>query len=242
MHKCLRWLGFIVALVSIIAIITNFALTAARDGDTGGLKWPYISDTAKEAPQYYILAIGMSISAVALFVSVIYYGRLLRHIATTTRHKRSVVAAVVFGTISAFGLAFLAIFDTKRYPSLHLVFAILFFVCSMVSITAMFTVFAKLVASHEDLACLQTSRSVKIVIVTLMWLCFVIYLPIGLPIADYSQLPDGNWDYTSDIPTNTMRTVTQFFTVITMLAYYATWPWDLVVLVAAQKDLSADVV
>ena len=50
--------------VGISTIVTCMIVSQSLDHETGGLTWPYISDTGRDNPEYYIFAVGM------LFLSV----------------------------------------------------------------------------------------------------------------------------------------------------------------------------
>eukprot|EP00042_Codosiga_hollandica_P019482 m.60338 g.60338 ORF g.60338 m.60338 type:complete len:117 (+) comp49332_c0_seq2:521-871(+) len=71
----------------------------------------------------------------------------------------------------------------------------------------------------------QRSFRLKMGLLVLAWIFFLVYLPIGLAIVNFRTLPDGNYVYDDD-QKHTMRTVSQFFSVMSLLAYIGTCSLD----------------
>eukprot|EP00042_Codosiga_hollandica_P024431 m.102788 g.102788 ORF g.102788 m.102788 type:complete len:120 (-) comp51548_c0_seq1:594-953(-) len=57
-----RYAPVCTGVIGISTIVTVMIVSRARDDFTGGLAWPYISDTGRDKPQYYLFAVGLSVT------------------------------------------------------------------------------------------------------------------------------------------------------------------------------------
>eukprot|EP00730_Choanoeca_flexa_P015329 TRINITY_DN7017_c0_g1_i1.p1 TRINITY_DN7017_c0_g1~~TRINITY_DN7017_c0_g1_i1.p1 ORF type:complete len:139 (+),score=17.17 TRINITY_DN7017_c0_g1_i1:305-721(+) len=112
-------------------------------------------------------------------------------------------------------------FNTRDHPTVHLIAAILFFILAIAGQTIMTSILYK--ARNND-AFFAASVKPKMVVMAVAWLSFIIYIPIGLPLAESEyRMETGLYDYSMDKRTNHMRTATQWITVACLLTYTALW-------------------
>ena len=150
---CGRVLPLVAACTTLVTVILCYSLTIGGDTYTGGLDWPYFSDTGRgnwnlkrrlafylfraiDNPEYYIFAIGLTI--VGLCMSIIWYANYIyqREALSAARRKETIsdhisrihIAANTLGVLSTIGLPLLSIFDTSTYPDLHFYASIWFVV------------------------------------------------------------------------------------------------------------------
>lgn len=55
-----RYSPLLVGVIGIGTIVACMIISRVRGDYTGGLVWPYISDTGRDKPQYYLFAVGQS--------------------------------------------------------------------------------------------------------------------------------------------------------------------------------------
>ena len=160
----------------------------ALGDDWGGLKVPYISDTAKTPPNYIVFAVGLTVSA-AIYAGLAAMSALAAHAlgAATgdARLRRLTWPTLVFAILAALGLALLAIFNTLVYPTAHLAFALMFFVCAMVWIGLDLAANRRWIGDAAAAAPPYRRRWIaKRIIAVGAYIAFVIYIPIGLTIVE----------------------------------------------------------
>ena len=109
-----------------IVVVTTFlcfVLTKATSTYVGGLFWPYFSDIGRDVPMYYIVSVGLTLSAILLALSWIIYYRRVKGIIETTPDAEGLKCknklAATFGALSTLGMPTLAILDTANFPSIH---------------------------------------------------------------------------------------------------------------------------
>ncbi len=61
MEAIFKYSPSVVCALGITTIVSCMIISRARDDETGGLDWPYISDTGRDKPQYYWFAVGESL-------------------------------------------------------------------------------------------------------------------------------------------------------------------------------------
>ena len=201
--------------------------------DIGGIPWPYISDTAKDAPQSGLFAFGMSMTCAAMIVIiVINYGKVKRELYlldAATGHKRN-KAALVCGLLSCPSLGLLACFDTKRTPELHLYFVLGFFPMALAYVFTMTNLYAVLVllaaASSKGTGDkaryvpLQRSLWWKRAICCVFTVFVTLYLPVGMSLV-------SDWhEYSADAAVHTFRAVCQHVSVICLILFFGTFYFD----------------
>jgi len=220
-----------ICIVGIVTIIICIILTKTRSDQkilTGGLPIPYISDTGKVAPMYGIFVGGECTVTVFWIIFVVllcfHFEKIMQEKQSSedNKHQRNLrYASVFFGAFGVIFLAGLTIFDTADFPDVHLTCAIIFFVFEIVFFHLQ-TVFFGMNGY------LKYSFRVKLAIQILMDIFFIIYLPIGLPLANYTYDPKTKtYDYTVDISTNMMRVVCQYGTVFSLMIYFCTFSYDI---------------
>ena len=204
------------------------------------LPWPYISDTAKDAPQAGIFGFGMTLTSVAIFgVVVVNYGKVKRDIYALrglgyarglTRNR----VALAFGVVAAPCLGLLATFDTTRTPGWHLIFVLVFFLACVVYLFMQTHIYALLVhaaskpADSRAHAALQAQRYMSLS-TSLYWkrcvsaallVCVTCYLPLGM------YLVTDWYDYRNDVAVHTFRAVFQHLSVICLVLFFGTFVLD----------------
>jgi hypothetical protein len=227
-----------------------FFFTPLNDRYIGSLEYPYFSDTGRDKPGYYVFAVGLTISGVLLAaVTVLNWAR-IRHLAggpdavgRAATAVKLAAASAVCGVLSAPFLATLAIADTVNYPTAHNLGAYAFFFFAVISATLATVASFKI----DD----GTLAKVKLGIVSFMWVFVIIYLPVGLgltcewkrlTIAKCEALGLGNtyctdtvklndtetklWDYSECSGINTMRSVSQLLSVLSLLAFFGSHSLD----------------
>ncbi|EGD76574.1 hypothetical protein PTSG_07691 [Salpingoeca rosetta] len=174
--------------IAITTIILCFIISQSLGHDTGGLTWPYVSDTGRDDPEHIVFAIGLTVAAVFYVVTwkiVVQYVRsLFSDDEFTGGVKFALGAVLVLQILAAIGLALLAIFDTLDYPTVHLISAILFFVLSIIATTIVTVVYYRRAKHKDDDSTINNARF-KLAVLCIIWILFIIYIPIGLPLADY---------------------------------------------------------
>ncbi|TYZ68312.1 hypothetical protein PybrP1_006209 [[Pythium] brassicae (nom. inval.)] len=126
-----------VAAVAVAAASLLFCMLSAKLGGryTGGLAWPYLSDLVRDAPAYYVFALGALVVAVLLglnwgfnfeFQSAVLLEPGNDAGAAPSRQPRLPAAAthllrtnVALGALSNLGLILLALFSATSFPALH---------------------------------------------------------------------------------------------------------------------------
>jgi len=144
---------------------------------------PYISDIGADILKP-LFVIGGTITAISFFLSLA-IERWLRHsgrlIPNMRRREKIFSSLAIFGSfIGGCGLILLTIFDTKRHPSLHRLFLLVFMVGVVLS--AIFTVFEFRWISKEfaEVKKLKHAYITKAIIATIL-----VLLAIGFAIALY---------------------------------------------------------
>jgi hypothetical protein len=183
-------LGFCIGVLTYVVCVA-YALGSGQY--IGGIGWPYFSDTGREAPMYYLFAIGLTVTAVLLGVTNVSWfakvhvessspaevGRAILRCcvdrpATTVAH-----AALISVLVSLIGLVMLACFSTIVYPAVHDYSAYAFFILQTVAL-ALYTVANNLEPPPEPR--LRRARVVRNCVSAVYFACFIVYLPIGLAV------------------------------------------------------------
>jgi hypothetical protein len=212
--------------------------------DIGGIPWPYISDTAKDAPQSALFGFGMTMAcAMMAVVIVINYGKCKRELylladaenggGSAAGLKRNKLA-LVCGLLACPNLGLLACFDTKRTPGLHLAFVLGFFPFALVFLFAMTSLYRLLTAlaaaksggdsgekgDKTRFISLQRSLWWKSRVTNVFCVFFALYLPVGM------QLVSDWHDYRNDVLVHTCRAVCQHVCVVCLILYFGTFYFD----------------
>mmetsp|Transcript_14324 Transcript_14324/g.48971 ORF Transcript_14324/g.48971 Transcript_14324/m.48971 type:complete len:278 (-) Transcript_14324:230-1063(-) len=234
-----RYIPLFGLLVASCSILGSVALNRYYGHDIGGIPWPYISDTAKDAPQAGLFSYGLTVtSCLIVWVVVINYGKICIDVDVTypdpndsTCSKRN-FAALIAGLISAPNLGLLACFDTERSPELHLSFVLLFFLPCIVYLYMIKSVYELLYKRAQTLAkrskdgkpsiaipfksytSLETSLRYKRWISNIFLVAVTLYLPVGMyMVKDWS-------DYRNDVATHTFRAVAQHVSVFCLCCFF----------------------
>ena len=84
----------------------------------------------------------------------------------------------------------------------------------------------------------RRSLAAKYVFLGLSWVAFIIYIPVGLSLVSFPQDPvTKEYNYRGQFGLHTMRTVSQFFTVIAYLCFIGSCYFDFAA--TASSTLSA---
>ncbi|KAG5189985.1 hypothetical protein JKP88DRAFT_300166 [Tribonema minus] len=162
--------------------------------------------------------------------------------------------ACFFGAIAQPVLVIAAMFDTSHYPAIHQTAADTFFCLSTISLLSFMSFMRILSDLYPDNKHLALSGRIKAVVFVIFLLAFLVYIPIGIAITCPARLlgikeceevehlssnycesyahPDMDgytilWTY-KDCPVRfTMRTVAQFTCIFSLLAFSATFAFDL---------------
>ncbi|KAK6354355.1 hypothetical protein TWF730_008763 [Orbilia blumenaviensis] len=176
-RRYLSWYWFpIIGSIVWIATLLSLLITWIADGspyyesmDPSGQTIAYISDIGADYLKPLFIT-GCSITSVC-FVLSLFGARWLRHRGrilpnTSTTQRVFSIVAIVGAIIGSVGLILLAIFDTRRYTTLHRVFLTVF--CGGVLISALGTVleYWRLQRNH------RTSRAINIS----MWTKFIFFV------------------------------------------------------------------
>lgn len=215
--------------------------------------WPYISDTGREGPRYYLFAIGLSLTAIGVSYSNWVFWRSTFSSpakACCATADVSLAAVVLVGTSAPF-LILLAVMSTIEHPSVHDISAYIFFVLQTVAIIVQTVALARRQWSTPRKRKAQIFRNV---VAFCYCVLFLIYLPIGLAInCPWARLSmreciyvqrlgeaycrnlqldsDPNltklWDYSGCPGTNNMRSVSQTLCVMCLVLFYGSFTINL---------------
>jgi len=218
-----------------IAIVNFFLciiITKATDVDTGGLDFPYISDTGREGAAYFVF---MILTIISFPFQIVTY-TLNHHRLNVLRNKVTAGtgfniarwAALCWGVIGSVGLVLLTSVNTLMDADLHLYSA---YVC-VVGITLFMCITTSLIARARALAADDVREQlvprklwlVKSVVTCFASFFFVIYLPVGLAIlCEWDQDPVTKlYDYRNCLETHKLRASCQHLFVWTTLFYLVT--------------------
>ena len=120
--------------IFLLLLIASESLAARPSYYTGGIALPYISDTWRDALNYYLGLVGGIICGACLLVQHAY---LNVRIAFACGDRRASVlwpTASVLGALSCVGLLGLTIFSTTAFPDLHQYSAYVFFVLQAIAL------------------------------------------------------------------------------------------------------------
>ncbi|KAL4157645.1 hypothetical protein PRNP1_006662 [Phytophthora ramorum] len=264
----------VVATIVVIAtLITCVSIAKAKDIYLGGLGWPYFSDTGRDMPAYAVFCAGLSGVAIALVLTWVanyqFQSELIELEAKVASIRKYCKIVRVVGVLSAFGLPVLAFFSTTNYPDLHQYAAYWFFVLEAIALLLNTIVSYKLsrLAKVSDNPCYvnesespkmsnavnpwsasksSTKRTfcIQVVLATLFFIAFLLYIPIGLALVDEFQrltvedcltfnlgeeyctvtvrLNDTNtklWNYDNDHAINQLRSGSQLVCILTLVGY-----------------------
>ena len=152
--------GFIAWLVPSIGILTMLSteLMACTSHFNCFEAFPTLSYAATFRPEGYVFMMGMSFTAVLIFVSISLFFWYLRLRTRQQRHNpseksRTQYVAVgytclMFGLVTALSLFGLAAMDMRTYHDAHIVFTVLFFISAWVMMIAVQV--ARTSTFHED--------------------------------------------------------------------------------------------
>jgi hypothetical protein len=198
--------------------------------DVGGIPWPYISDTAKDAPQAGAFAFGMTVTAcLVVVIVVLHYGKLKNDLSVLHDSKgmRRNKLSMICGLVAAPNLALLACYDTARTPGLHMLFVLGFFPACVVYLFAVTSLYKLIVHDMRTRRCdddssvtktrwisLRTSLKYKVLICNCFLVSVSLYLPIGLCLV-------SNWyNYAEDVYVHTMRAISQHISVALLVLFF----------------------
>jgi len=235
----------------LVTIITCVLLVQYFEHDIGGIYWPYLSDTGKYPPESALFAFGLTLTSVWIAsVVVLNYGRIKREITTHGSFAEGLnrkeqesdgwqgwrrnKIALVLGLLSSPFLGLLAVFDTARSPSLHLLFVLGFFPF-MVSYIFVNTSVYKILLKHKEeriaktnpsekakasLRALRTSVWCKTTCCYLLLFFVTLYLPVGM------SLVSDWYDYRNDVTIHTFRAINQHLSVLCLVFYFGSFWYD----------------
>jgi len=207
----------------------------------GGLKFPYFSDTGREAPGYYVFASLNSVASILLLGFVILQYKFVK--AWTDDAKCRNVTATVFGAIAPVFSIILSVVSSNTNDDVHFYSAILFFVCMVLHLGFSMTIYWYLNSVYDAFKSMHVAR---VVVAALFFISFLLYLPIGLAIncpfenlslddcinqedlgVEYcTDLKDPDnvtltvlYDYSPCVDTNHLRSATQFCSIFFLMVW-----------------------
>lgn len=233
--------------IFLTTLISCYLYAIVSNAYIGGIPWPYISDTGREAPMYYVFAVGCTTTALLLAAVVVIYWRLVYVAPSGMCCSPSDVAlgGVVCTVVASICLVLLACLSTIEYADAHAYSAYVFFVAITVAMV-LFTVADRGGRAPGALAAMQRAGRVRLGVLVFYAVAFVVYLPVGLAVncawerfstedclamnlgADYcasialESSPGSTklWNYGTCPSTNLMRSVSQFLCVVCIILYF----------------------
>ena len=118
----------------LLMLIASESLAARPSYYTGGIALPYISDTWRDAPNYYLGLVGGIICGACLLVQHAYLNVRIAFACGDKRASILWLTASALGALSCIGLLGLTIFSTTAFPDLHQYSAYLFFVLQAIAL------------------------------------------------------------------------------------------------------------
>eukprot|EP00911_Craspedida_sp_UC1_P001192 UC1_evm1s900 len=149
-------LGPAIACVTAVFTLTVcIILVKAQGHNTGGIVWPYLSDIGREAPEYYVMAVGLCTAGMGLFATTLHLFRLMQGLthlrgASRAHMKRSLWVSLFSGTLSSAALCIGGAFTESAYPTLHFVTDVIFFLLGLTYCTVVTVMFNILWRSRAD--------------------------------------------------------------------------------------------
>eukprot|EP00732_Lithocolla_globosa_P005861 Lithocolla_globosa_v1_NODE_6364_length_1097_cov_49.337812.p1 type:complete len:288 gc:universal NODE_6364_length_1097_cov_49.337812:1027-164(-) len=237
-------------LVVVISYVICLIIVAATDTYTGGLKFPYFSDTGRDPPGYYVFAILNSIAGCTVIAFAFLQHIYMKHWFETIDFPKWKILSLIstaFLFISGVSVPLLSIFSTSDYPDLHSYSSYAFFIC-MVFHGFISTYIYFILTKHSDIhVFLMKPRYASL---TTLFIGVVIYLPVGLLLvcdwerlsysecleiqdADYCEehrFETSNstdlWKYSTCSEVNTMRSVSQFICILSLMVFVGLYTFD----------------
>ncbi|GBG31647.1 Hypothetical Protein FCC1311_078722 [Hondaea fermentalgiana] len=234
-----------------ISYVTCIAIAIASDTYIGGLSFPYFSDTGRDKPAYYIFATLNTVASVCMFPFMIMQYYYVQAWVPGGEVKCRNITATIFGCIAPIGSILLSIFDTGNYSALHSYSAYVFFILIILHCSFSIAICRFLAARFPEThgGCLIISRYIVMATLTVG---FIGYIPVGLALAcEWTRLPlddcitiVGDEEYCTDkiyesnatlttlfaydncTEVNDMRAVTQFISIVSLLAYIFLYALD----------------
>ena len=236
-------LAAVSSLLIVISYVTCIIIAKKRDTYVGGIAFPYFSDIGRDKPAYYVFASLNTIASVLMFGFMLlqYYYLKAWFSMTGANWQCRGISALVCGLLAPIGSILLSLFTTNEHADLHLYSAYAFFVFILVYCILTITLMATLAKSFEAQKKMMVPRYI---VVAMLAVGVVIYLPIGLAVnCSFERLtvqkcltiesPDfcedhymhGNltnvYDYTNCPETNTMRSSSQFVSIVSIMLFVA---------------------
>eukprot|EP00127_Corallochytrium_limacisporum_P003356 Clim_evm45s148 gene=Clim_evmTU45s148 len=211
----------------ILAFCVLYASFGPTEYGYGGIRYPYISDTIKHDPTYTFYLVSMSIVTIIVFVGSTCYAQLLN-----CEGKRvSAAFIIVLNVLAMLSALLLGGFDTNDYPTLHDIFATLFFVFILIwTIVVTWNVYRlaqpRFNATYQSIW--YRVRIPKYSCIVFIVVGLIIYLPVGISLSCEVERDENNEpDYTGCSGVNEMRAITQQITVFFLIVFQATTSMEL---------------
>jgi hypothetical protein len=218
--------------LGIFTMILCIIITRSTGIDTGGLSWPYVSDTGREGAAYFVFAIFVTITAIFVLTAfVVNHHRLemlRQRVNAGTGFNVARWVMLFFGALSCVGFSLLAIIssmmdaDTHLYSAYAAFVGLTIYVCTNTALLWR----ARAIANEASRDALVPSKLiiVKTVVTCVAFLMFLIYIPVGLAVlCEWQQDPISKlYDYRNCLDIHIMRAVTQHLFVWSCLFYVLT--------------------
>uniref|UniRef100_A0A7S3LXB5 CWH43-like N-terminal domain-containing protein n=1 Tax=Palpitomonas bilix TaxID=652834 RepID=A0A7S3LXB5_9EUKA len=221
-------LGTVITTLTIAKTTPNYSI--------GGIEFPYISDTGRDPPAYYVFVIGMVLNAVLFicdgaenFLRVRTAATLILDNQAKAKNIRIALASLIFTVIASLALSLLAGLDTRNYPDMHNYSAYLFFLCAVVFMSLTTANFSALAKANPFF---RRHFQLRISIVVCLSLFFTCYIIIGLALVytycgGWTIDPvSGLYDYSGCAGVHTFRAITQYLTILSVIAFPCSLVYD----------------
>ena len=247
--RTLRVSAGFTAVCAVVTFVLCAIISSSEDVDFGGLTYPYLSDTGREKPAFYLFAIGLTLSSLAAGVAAAAEASALRRHAAVVDALKSrgccctccsvsvlIYTALGFHIASIPGGILVGTVSTRTSTGLHSFGASLFFAATIVAVIINTAVVWRLVNAGR--VALTTSLRIKQVAVAVAFLAFLVYQPIGWVLLAKCDSPevDGVYNYRECKEEHHARTVTQHLFVLCSLVLVMSYILDAFDASTAQKE------
>lgn len=175
--------------VAVLTLVLCVSITLGTDTYIGGISYPFFSDTGRDRShgQYYIFAVGLTITGIlwaATVTGVSMLGkRLSANLGDGTKAHCLLSSAAGFLWAASPFLALVSIFDTVNFSTIHNLSAYAFFGFALIGVILHTLGFHALARRAVPGSAVARSAKIKLIIACVMFVCVLVYLPIGIAVA-----------------------------------------------------------
>lgn len=200
-----------------------------------GVRFPYISETARDMPQAGIFSAGMTATSMLMMAcAALQHGTVQQYLAAAGTGAGQWLHAVshVTGLASPPFLGLLACYDSRRAPGLHDTCVIIFFTGTIVYMLTTLYLYTYLASdayrkavvdqkSAAQLPAVRYSLLMKRAIARAFVVFTTLYLPVGAALCQAAVLPDP-----ARRQLHSLRALCQHLSVLCIMLYYGTFYYD----------------